>query len=179
MIILVGASASGKTEVAKLLDSKYHMRKVITHTTRSIRINEKQDVDYHFVSEKDFQLLNANNSFVETTTYNGNHYGTSYAEIDDNKVLIVDPNGLKSFLNLHDPRIITFYLISSEKSRLIHMRERGDSETNIEKRLLNDREKFTDDLKTICNFVIDSDSSTLSEMADTIFKLYNKSLQSL
>ena len=40
MIILYGPSACGKTEVAKLLASSYSIKKVITHTTRSKRINE-------------------------------------------------------------------------------------------------------------------------------------------
>ena len=39
MLILVGPSASGKTEIAKLLDVKYHLTKIVTHTTREKRIN--------------------------------------------------------------------------------------------------------------------------------------------
>ena len=81
MLILVGPSASGKTEIAKLLDIKYHLTKVITHTTREKRINEKDDVDYHFVSKDDFLIMKINNEFVETTTYNNNYYGTSKKEI--------------------------------------------------------------------------------------------------
>ena len=44
MIVLVGPSASGKTEAAKLLYSIYGIKKVITHTTRPMRIGEKDDV---------------------------------------------------------------------------------------------------------------------------------------
>ena len=54
MILLVGASASGKTEVAKLLKALYGIKKVITHTTRPIRKSEENDVDYHFVSKDEF-----------------------------------------------------------------------------------------------------------------------------
>ncbi len=48
MIILVGASASGKTEVAKLLARKYGIRKVVTHSTRPLRSGEVNAVDYLF-----------------------------------------------------------------------------------------------------------------------------------
>lgn len=57
MIILVGASASGKTEVAKMLGKLFQMRKVITHTTRPMRENEKDGVDYYFVTREEFLNL--------------------------------------------------------------------------------------------------------------------------
>ena len=34
MLILVGPSASGKTEIANILINDYHMKKVVTYTTR-------------------------------------------------------------------------------------------------------------------------------------------------
>jgi guanylate kinase len=40
MLILVGPSASGKTEIANILISNYKMKNVVTYTTRPIRINE-------------------------------------------------------------------------------------------------------------------------------------------
>ena len=54
MIILCGPSASGKTEVAKLLATKYNIQKAITNTTRPIRVNEVNHVDYHFTSKEEF-----------------------------------------------------------------------------------------------------------------------------
>ena len=72
MIILVGASASGKTEVAKVLAKTFQMRKVITHTTRPMRENEIDGVDYYFVSREEFISLKKHNFFVETTEYNDN-----------------------------------------------------------------------------------------------------------
>ena len=57
MIILYGPSACGKTEVAKLLASSYSIKKVITHTTRSKRVNEVNGVDYYFVTKEEFLSL--------------------------------------------------------------------------------------------------------------------------
>ena len=34
MLIIIGPSASGKTECAKILEKIYNLKKVITHTTR-------------------------------------------------------------------------------------------------------------------------------------------------
>ena len=51
MIVLAGASASGKTEVAKLLAKKYGIVKIITTTTREKRVGEVDKRDYFFVSK--------------------------------------------------------------------------------------------------------------------------------
>ena len=54
MLIIIGPSASGKTECAKILEKKYNLKKVITHTTRLPRINEINNIDYHFVNKETF-----------------------------------------------------------------------------------------------------------------------------
>ena len=61
MIVLTGASASGKTEVVKLLKIKYGIDKVVTHTTREIRSLEIPDEDYHFITKKEFLKINSLN----------------------------------------------------------------------------------------------------------------------
>ena len=94
MILLIGPSASGKTEISKLLGLRYGISKAITHTTRAPRNGEVYGVDYYFVQEEDFLQLMKRGAFVENTVYNGNHYGCSKAEIADDKVVVVDPNGL-------------------------------------------------------------------------------------
>ena len=80
MLILIGASASGKTEVAKLLAKKYNITKIVTYTTRQPRIHEVNGVDYNFVSVDEFARLTSLNFFVETTYYNSNYYGTARKE---------------------------------------------------------------------------------------------------
>ena len=62
-------------------------------------------VDYNFVSIEEFAKLTDENFFVETTYYNSNYYGTARKDIKDDKCIILDPNGLKSFLKLNDERI--------------------------------------------------------------------------
>lgn len=179
MIILVGASASGKTEVAKLLNKLYRLRKVVTHTTRKMRSNEKQDIDYHFVSEKEFLKLKEKGSFVETTFYNGNYYGSSKKEIADDKVLIVDPCGLESFLALKNPRIVTYFLSANAHTRFNRMLIRGDDVELAKSRIENDGVKFTNDLVTKVNYTIDSENTSLLDMAKKIYELYIKHLESL
>lgn len=172
MILLVGASASGKTEVAKLLNVLHNVKKVVTHTTRTIRPSETPDVDYHFVSKEDFLSLKEQDAFVETTFYNGNFYGSSKKEIGDDKVLIVDPAGLDSFIALNDPHIVTFFLDADEKTRFARMLLRGDAIYAAKSRIENDRIKFSYELKSKVNYVIDSEHLTLLDMANKVYDLY-------
>ena len=66
----------------------------------------------------------------------------------DNKVLIVEPNGLKAFQSLNDPHIISFFIDSSEDDRYERMLKRGDEINDIKRRLDNDRKLFYENIKT-------------------------------
>ena len=50
MLVIVGASASGKTEIANILVSQFSYTKSVTTTTRQKRVHEIDDIHYHFVS---------------------------------------------------------------------------------------------------------------------------------
>lgn len=177
MILLAGPSASGKTEIAKILMKDFDIRKVVTHTTRSPRIGEKDGVDYHFVTREEFNRLLKDGQFVETTSFNGNLYGSSKKEVADDKVLIVDPIGLQTYLSLHDPRIVSFYFDTSEQTRKERMLSRGDSEEAIESRIQNDRKAFRDVAKT--TFRIQNESGSLEELAQKVYRLYREELAKL
>lgn len=177
MIVLVGASACGKTEIAKCLYRLYGVKKAVTHTSRTPRVGEVNGVDYHFVSKEEFLALKEKGAFVETTCYNGNYYGCSKAEISDDKVVIVDPKGLKSFLALNNPSVITFYLKCSEATRKARMEGRGDLPENIEARLKNDRVAFDDKEIAKTDFVIVTDEKPVDELAIEVYRSYMSALR--
>ena len=179
MIILVGASASGKTEVAKYLKQHYGIKKVVTHTTRSMRTNEVDGVDYHFVDKQTFLALKNQNYFVEVTNYNNNYYGTSRDEVSDDKVLIVDPNGLKAFLSLNDSRLVSFFLKADDEIRLERMLSRGDNRLDAEARIACDKDDFSFDKVKACQYFIDSNHKNIAEMAEEIINLYHDHLKSI
>ena len=176
MIVLVGASASGKTEVAKLLAIKYGLKKVITHTTRLKRSGETNGVDYHFVSEDEFLFLKSQHAFIETTFYNHHYYGTSYQEVSDDKVLIVDANGLKSFQAIKQPKIVTFLMVANENTRLNRMLYRGDPLDNAKKRIANDRLDFDQKKIGHIDYVINTEDISIEQVCDKVFQLYQQNL---
>ncbi|OPZ36020.1 MAG: Guanylate kinase [Tenericutes bacterium ADurb.BinA155] len=178
MILLVGASASGKTEIAKYLRSRYGIVKAITHTSRLPRVGEKDGVDYFFVSEDAFKKLMVENKLVEHTYYNGHYYGCSKSQVNDDKCVVVDPNGLKNFLALEDPRLITFYLEAPEAVREKRMIGRGDDPKLIKERLVNDRTAFSKGKILPTDFTIETGDRSIEEIGDDIYSKYMAALTS-
>ena len=172
MIVLSGASASGKTEAAKMLMSKYGIQKAITTTTRPMRVKEQNGRDYFFVTVEQFKEMINEGRFVEHTIYNGNHYGSTKDQIADNRSVVTDLEGLKSYSALNDDRIVTFYLSTSEDVRYARMLERGDKEEDAKKRIVNDRKTFANENIPPVDFRIDSENMTIEQVADEVYRLY-------
>ena len=176
MIVLAGASASGKTEAAKVLASKYGITKVITTTTRPMRQNEVNGRDYFFVSKERFEEMIKDNLFVEYTNYNGNLYGSTKDQISPDKCVVIDPAGLKAYISLHDPNIITFFLDSTEETRYKRMLERGDSKESALNRIEHDKVAFVSELLPIVDCHIITEIFNVEEVADLIYKVYKEAL---
>jgi len=176
MIVLSGPSASGKTEVAKLLMNEYGIKRVITTTTRPMRKGEVDGIDYYFVSKERFKEMINEGLFVEYTEYNGNLYGSLKSEIADNKVIAIEPNGMRAYIALNDPHIIVFYLDVCEKVRRERMLMRGDSPENVEQRLIEDKVRFGKDNIPEVDVIVDSQNYNQDEVTKYIFNKYRKIL---
>ena len=176
MIILCGASASGKTVTALELQKKYGLSKAITTTTREKRIGETDGVEYFFISKEEFQKRLSENKFVESSLYNGNYYGCGIDQVADDKVVVLDPNGLHSFKKLKNKNIVTFLLIADESTRKERMALRGDKEENIKQRIKNDVVDFSLDKIGEVDFVIKTNDKTIEETADLIYQNYKKKI---
>ncbi len=176
MIILVGASASGKTATALKLQEKYNLKKAVTTTTREMRVGECDGVDYFFITREEFLKRNKDNKFVETTLYNNNFYGCGIDQVSDNHIIVLDPNGVQSFKKLKNKNIVIFLIVCDEKIRKERMILRGDNELKIKERLENDIIDF--DIKKIgkVDFIINTNNLTIDEVAELIYNKYNSIL---
>ena len=177
MIVLTGASASGKTVTALDLQKRHGLVKAITTTTREKRVGETDGVEYFFITKEEFQKRLAENKFVEHSIYNGNYYGCGADQISDNKIVVLDPNGLHSFLKLKDKNIVSFLLIADESTRKARMESRGDKEANIKQRIENDVNDFSLEKIGKVDFVINTENYTIEEVSDLIYKLYSEKLK--
>ena len=146
LLLLVGKSASGKTTIANLLEKEYGYKQVQSYTTRPPRY--KSETGHIFVSDEEFDNLGELAAF---TLYNGHKYGTTYNQIDECDIYVIDPDGVKTLLKNYrrDRDIIILYFDASVHTRINRMLERGDHDNKIISRLLEDEK--SDWLKTLRN----------------------------
>jgi guanylate kinase len=172
MLILLGPSASGKTETAKIMINRYPISRVVTCTTRSKRINEIDGFDYHFLSEADFKSKQKSGYFAETAIYNGYLYGTPFSELRDDKLIILEPQGLKSFINLAVCDTVAIYFKTLEQCRIDRMRQRKDKTEDIKKRIEQDRIDFNYEKIEGLDLIVDTTNMSLSDLADLVYYNY-------
>jgi guanylate kinase len=84
LVIISAPSGAGKTTIVKyLLDSGLNLSFSVSATTRPLRGNEKDGVDYFFLSVAEFKKRIANDEFVEwEEVYKDLFYGTLKNEME-------------------------------------------------------------------------------------------------
>ena len=125
MIILSSPSGAGKTTLVDLLSKDNKFYKSISHTTRKPRTNEKNQVDYHFVSNEEFERLINNEEFLEYAKVFNNHYGTTRTPViqnlenGNNVIFDIDWQGADQIKNKKlNYKLITFYILPPSKKVL-------------------------------------------------------------
>lgn len=82
LIVLSSPSGAGKSTISRmLLDADPEVTMSISATTRPMRPGERDDVDYHFVSEDQFDSMIARGDFVEWAPVFDYRYGTPKAPV--------------------------------------------------------------------------------------------------
>lgn len=96
IIIITAPSGAGKTSITHHLMRQFpQLAFSVSAATRHARGNEKNGVDYYFMSPDDFKQKIQNNEFVEwEMVYEGKYYGTLKSEMqriwNNNQIPILD-----------------------------------------------------------------------------------------
>lgn len=90
IICLMGKSSTGKDTIYKrLLENRdLKLKKIIPYTTRPIREGEKDGVEYHFVSDAEYESLESSGKIIEERTYNTFHGLWCYFTVDDGDIQV-------------------------------------------------------------------------------------------
>jgi guanylate kinase len=83
LVVLSGPGGVGKSTVAKALKNSSPFFVSISATTRAPRFNETDGVDYHFLSNEEFDDAIAANEFLEWAEFAGNRYGTPRKAVEE------------------------------------------------------------------------------------------------
>ena len=154
-IVMSAPSGCGKSTLIDMLLQEYSdIVYSISCTTREIRGDEEDGLDYHFLKKERFEELIAEDAFIEHAAVHGNYYGTLKAPIEEvlregnSMILDIDVQGaakvrdyVRSLPNT-DPLKIgyvdIFIMPPSMEELRARLEGRGtDSREVIEKRLAN------------------------------------------
>lgn len=178
MIGLIGMTSSGKSTIREELINMEYIP-VISWTTRSPRPGEIGGVDYNFVTDEEFKTLEENGFFAETTSYvmvDGKKvcYGTAIEDLLENRVAILNPEGLKNLRKLKSLNLVPFWIVADEETLIERLKQRGDKEAEYKRRLEADKRDFSGLVHDV-DFVIRNEGRMTPQMcAEMINYLYKK-----
>ena len=121
IIVLLGASGSGKSTIEHELATHHGFSKIVSYTTRQPRNNEKNGKDYFFIDNKMFEEFLSRGLFAEFDEYSQNRlYGTLKSDyVDGNKVVVLTPNGLRQLKkNCPNEKIFTVLVEANLGTRI-------------------------------------------------------------
>lgn len=178
-IVLVGASGTGKTEVAKILERKGKDFKLIdTHTTRPPRHEgEKGHTFVGMPPEEAEKTMREKFTIIAETMYNGHYYFCTEEQIKDvpRPILTIDPHGVKQLISRTKIPLLIVYYHADEDTRVGRMCYRLDRHVDpagqdlVMKRIIKDREHFS---KEAVNSIIGGGLDLLTNMFDKKFTTY-------
>jgi guanylate kinase len=143
LFIVSAPSGTGKTTVVERLVKVIDRLKLSrSYTSRPPRGDERDGVDYNFVSRPRFEEMMANGEFLECAEVFGNLYGTSAAdtrrclESGNDVVLVIDVQGARKVRAAGLPHVAIFVLPPSYDALERRLRGRSkDSDEAIQRRL--------------------------------------------
>lgn len=158
---IMGKSSSGKDTIYKRLlkEKSLGLNRIVPYTTRPIREDEKDGVEYHFVDVDQEALFEDRGLIIEKRTYNTIHGPWDYFTVDDgsidltkNDYLVIGT--LESFIKLADyyssEAVVPIYIEVDDGIRLERAlsRERMQAHPKYEemcRRFLADAADFSDE----------------------------------
>jgi guanylate kinase len=144
LIIIVSApSGSGKTTIVSgLVERLPDIKRSVSYTTRAPRQDEKEGIDYIFISQEEFKKKIENGEFLEWEENFGYCYGTSKEQVEEavkggeDVVLSIDVKGAKRVKRIFPQSISIFIMPPSMEELSSRLKNRKtDREEQVSMRL--------------------------------------------
>ena len=167
LIVISAPSGTGKTTIVKQLMLKNkNIRASVSYTTRNMRPNETNGLDYVFVTLQIFESMIIQNMFLEFANVFGHYYGTPTKETLEalnqghTIILEIDWQGAEQ-IRIRRPESMSIFLLPPSKEELKkRLTNRAtDSSDQIELRFqeaIKDVEQYNNFDRVIVNNDIDS-----------------------
>jgi guanylate kinase len=150
VFVITGPSGVGKgTLIRTLLERVPELELSVSATTRSPRPGETDGVDYHFLSDAEFDRRVREGAFVEHADYSGRRYGTLREELERRTaagspvVLEIEVQGARQIARSMPEAVRIFIAPPSEEALRTRLIGRGtDDPEQVEARLASAREEL-------------------------------------
>lgn len=177
LFIYTGPDGSGRKTIAKMVATAFDMETVLSYTTRPPRHYEQDGVDYHFVSEENFNKLKDNEEFLEIVEIDGIHYGIREEDIvkafeNHNLVyLTLNPEGTEKLKNMYGDKVMRFFVFADRDTVIERHKARNDKEEDIQRHLAHYDE--TMEYKNQCEHIFENyDSPQVSYQVSEVIEAF-------
>jgi len=145
LIVVSAPSGAGKSSLAgRVLKRAENLRFSISYTTREPRGSEEDGVDYHFVSEDQFNAMRERDEFLESAEVHGCLYGTHQKPVEEllsqglDVMLDIDVQGAEEVRRRVPEAILIFIMPPSCEVLEERLRARNlNAADDIDRRLRN------------------------------------------
>lgn len=158
LICVVGETKSGKDNtvgvaefISKEMVGAIPLNAVVSYTTRPKRDSEENGREHFFISEeKAHKMMKEKNILAYTKIEDpesgakGYEYFTTYDQLDQSNIYIIDPNGLRDLKKNQDLDILTVYIHSPKFIRRFRARKFSDYNTEYKNRVKNEEKQFAE-----------------------------------
>lgn len=131
LIVLSGPSGAGKDALlTRMKESGYPLEYITTVTTRAQRADERDNVDYHFVSTRKFQEMIKNNELLEWANVYGNWYGVPRQPVKEaldrgqDIIVKVDTQGAATIKKILPEAVFIFLIPPSMEELAMRLKQR-------------------------------------------------------
>lgn len=150
LIVISGPSGVGKdATLNKLQEVGHPFHFVVTATTRPIRPNEVDGVDYHFLSEGDFAEMIENDELLEYAVVYGDYKGIPKEQVRQalasgkDVVMRIDVQGAETIRQLVPNAISIFLNAETEEELIRRLRDRKtEPEGKLKMRIATARQEL-------------------------------------
>ena len=181
LIVFSAPSGAGKTTLVRYIIETFNdIQFSISATSRVARGNEKDGVDYYFLSNEEFKARVKNEEFIEyEEVYGGNYYGTLKSELDRiwnaNKIAIfdIDVVGGANIKNMFPNETLSIFVMPPSidvlKNRLLERGDVSSEEINVR---VKKAESELDYASKFDNIIINNDLEESKKIAHTLIKKF-------